>query len=121
MHQKLSNAIIQALCYSDIFNYPLTKEEIGRYLVNSSSFTVSSFGETIQLLLKKKRIIKIDNYFCLSGREEVILLRKERERISEEKIHFAKKIARILCIIPSISFIGLSGSLAMKNSTRESD
>lgn len=110
-------AIYATLAYSDIFDYPLTKEELLRYLLVTRS--ASSRFDTMVLSLPKVK--KKEGYFYLSGRSSIIDLRKKRAAISLEKMKRAKKVVRILKRIPSIEFIGMSGSLAMANGDEDAD
>lgn len=49
------------------------------------------------------------------------LARIKREKISKQKLIIAKKASKILSKIPTIKFIGVTGSLAMMNAKKNSD
>lgn len=110
-------AIYATLAYSDIFDYPLTKEELLQYLLIKRS--ASTNLDTMVLSLPKVK--KKEGYFYLSGKSSIISLRKKRAAISMEKMKRAKQIVRMLKRIPSIEFIGMSGSLAMANAEEDAD
>lgn len=108
-------AVIQTLLYFDMFDYPLTREEIEKFL--SSKLSSTELDES----LKSKKIYKQGDYFVVAGRENIVTTRLERERISNAKLHKAKRAILPLRFIPTILFIGVSGSLAMKNGKKEDD
>ena len=97
--------------YHDIFEYPLTANELekwkigGKFLVTSRQFPVAQKG----------------GYYFLKGRGELIKMRQEREKIAKKKTQIASKAAGILKIIPSVRLVGVTGALAMGNTKAESD
>ena len=112
-------SILRTLSYSDIFSFPLTKEEIKKYFlrVEFSFWDQTSFKN----LLKSKKISFKNNFYFLKGREKIVDLRLEKNKISISKIEIAKKYALILSKIPSIEFIGISGSLALNSAGWDDD
>jgi hypothetical protein len=97
--------------YHDIFDYPLTFANLIKW--NS--------GKDLPKIQKQIEIVSKNGYFTLSGKEGLIYKRALRERISAKKLEIAKKASKILSFIPSVKFVGVTGSLAMSNSSEESD
>lgn len=62
-----------------------------------------------------KEVKKKDQFYSLSGREEIIKIRKQREKYSKEKLKIAEKAAKLLKIIPTIIMVAVSGNLAVNN------
>lgn len=114
---SIDNAILDTLLYSDIFDYPLTRDELWRYLV---------FPKVPKSLFEKAVTGYIfweehEDYICIKGRGSIISLRKKRSQISKSKLLLAQKASRILSSIPSVLLIGVSGSLALSNADRDDD
>lgn len=107
--------VLKTLLYFDIFDYPLTKEEIWQFLETKINLQV--FNNS----LKNSHLESYKAFFFLKGRKSIVKQRLEKEKISDLKISIAKTIARKLSIIPSVKFIGISGNLCMKNSYKEDD
>ena len=107
------------LSYADIFDYPLTEDEIWQYLVEKSS--QSQVSKSLKSLLIKGKVFKSLNFFFLLGREKIAKEREKRKRLAFQKIERAKFAARVLAIIPSVRLVGLTGALAMSNSKKEDD
>lgn len=102
--------VLKTLLYFDIFDYPLTKEEIWQF----TKFNKKNKSDFFKLLGKHK-ISSYKEFYFLKGKRELVNLRQRREKISNLKI---KKLQNIICkliLVPSVSFIGISGALSMKN------
>ncbi len=104
--------ILKTLHYADIFDYPLTAEEIRKY-------AVEPLEDADPTSLSELR--GAGGYYCLPGREEIVELRRRRERWSEPKLGKAQRIAGFLKFIPWIKLVGVTGALAMGNSDEEDD
>ena len=87
-------AILKTLLYSDFFDYPLKEEE---------------------------PIRSREDFYFLTGRNGLVRIRKEREKISLQKMQKAKRIIGILSFIPTIKLIGISGALSMGNCDKDDD
>lgn len=99
------------LAYHDLFDYPLMLKEIEKWKTDSK----------INIKNKKVKIQIKDNYIFLKGRQNIIEKRLQNENYSKQKLKIAKRAANLLSKIPSIKFIGITGSLAMMNASQNSD
>lgn len=115
---RRSSLLINTLLYSDVFDYPLRKDEIWKHLISPKKISKNNFTEE---LLKTKSITLRNDFFCILKNEKNIKKRLIREKESLLKIDLAKKIAKKLSIVPWILLIGISGSLALKNAKKEDD
>jgi len=112
-------SILKTLLYSDIFDYPLSKEEIWKFLISKNKEDKQSILKYLNL--KNNVFDHKSNFYFIKGREEMVKKRQEKEKYSLEKIKFAKKIIQKISLIPTVYFIGISGALAMKNSNKDDD
>lgn len=113
----LSKAILKTLCYADVFDYPLTADELGKYLINGGTTSVLALSKA----LKRRLNLSKNGYFFLEGRSGLIEIRKKRERWVKEKMKIAKRIAWWLKLIPIIKMVAVTGALAMNNTKEEDD
>jgi hypothetical protein len=113
----LSQAILQTVAYSDIFDYPLTAPEIHRYLTGVRT----SLEEVQEVLENDDFLTQIDPYFNLPGREEIVDIRKQREARSQKLMPIALKYGRILGSLPFVRMVALTGSLAVLNVSKNLD
>jgi len=114
---NLERAVLEALAYSDIFDYPLRLDELYRYLplhaeIAQLPFVVESLGGQV-----KKR----DDFYFLTGRDEIVEIRRQREARSQILMPRALKYGRVLGCLPFVRMVALTGSLAVMNTTRNAD
>ena len=112
-------AILKTLLYSNCFDYPLREEELYQFLINNQKIDKNVFYKLLQKV--KKPISFNQGYYYLLGKEKFLKTRKQREKISLQKMQKAKNIISILGFIPTVQLIGISGALAMKNSDVDDD
>jgi hypothetical protein len=115
-NMSLENAILQTLAYSDIFDYPLTADELHRFLV-----LFASEHDIEQCAAKIKDVSLKDRYYFLAGRDEIVELRKRREAVSRKILKRAMFYGRILGALPFVRMVALTGSLAMLNLSKNPD
>lgn len=112
---KIYYAIIRTLSYSDVFDYPLRKSELWKFLNIRTQVNKNSFNKALNRMIRARKIEAKNRHHFLIGRRKIVSERLERERISIGKLEVAKKAAKILSFIPTIKLIGISGSLSLKN------
>lgn len=113
---SLAQAILETLAYSDVFDYPLTLEELHKYLVTPA--TVAEIESCIQNM---NQISFKDKYYLFNNRNEIINTREARKKISEKVYKRAFFYGKIISLFPFVRMIGLTGSLAMLNLSKDMD
>ena len=114
--KSLEQAIVETLSYSDVFDYPLTFDELHKYLVISAS------KEEIKDCLENTTQINFsEGYYFLSGRDEIVRIRQLREKKSQPVFKRALVYGNIISRFPFVKMIALTGSLAMLNLSNEID
>jgi D-beta-D-heptose 7-phosphate kinase/D-beta-D-heptose 1-phosphate adenosyltransferase len=127
MNTLLKESILRTLKYHDVFDYPLTQSEIYGFLIYDSRFMIQDLRLNFKIqtllneLVKDKKIVQKDHFYCLKGREKTIDLRKQRKKYSQQKIVVANKVVQLIKLIPWVKMIGITGALAMNNSTENDD
>jgi hypothetical protein len=114
-------AILRTVLYSDLFDYPLTPEEIAHYLIG-----ISCDSETVRARLAAPvwlggRITRVDGYVTIAGREGLVRRRLERARCSRKIWRRARAFVRILSCVPFVRMVGITGALSMDNSNEGDD
>lgn len=120
MEKEVKTTIFKTLIYGDIFNYPLTKEEIWRFLISVRSIDRALLEKALTAFPPGGWEHKKDLFFLL-GRVEIVEKRIERKKESEKKLEIASKIIQKLSIIPTVLLIGISGGLALENAEEKDD
>ncbi|MBI4130165.1 hypothetical protein HY468_02525 [Candidatus Roizmanbacteria bacterium] len=114
----MTASMVRALCYADVFEYPLTRQEMEKYQIANSKYQndISKIKKMNEYRLHSK-----DDYYFLSGREELISVKGQRIIYSQNKLMIARKIAGYLKLIPTIQMVAVTGALAMRNAKRDDD
>lgn len=125
---SLHRMILETVAYYDVFDYPLTEFEVWKLLLMSDGEGMSApdisfrmVEETLEGSYLRKRLGRARGFVFLRGRDRLIALRLERQRIADRNIRGARRIASILRFFPFVRMVGLTGSLSMKNADRGSD
>lgn len=119
---ELQKNILRTLSYADIFDYPLTPEEIVKFLVGESEVeTEVVLNALTKIITDSKQIYTDGEFYFLKGRNEIVELRKRRRGWSEKRWEIVRKTVNGLKIVPMIKMIGISGALAMNNCREEDD
>jgi len=106
---NLSQGETTSVIYHDIFDYPMDFKDLIKWRV-AEGFSNKETAVTVHR-----------GYVFKMGRERLVYKRQLRYRISQKKLQIAKRAVFVLSKIPFIKMIGLTGSLAMNNSTEQSD
>lgn len=114
---KLNKAILYTLAYSDVFNSPLTLEELHVYLYK---FKISK--DKLRDYLKNIGFVQnISGYYVFNGRENIVTPHLIKKKESERKLLSIQKVIKLLEKIPTINLISISGSVAVSSADKNSD
>lgn len=124
---SLSKNILATVVYYDVMDYPLTSFEIWKHLITLEEedaklrpdlFEVYRALEGEMLL---KKLIVVNGFYVLPGREELVQSRIQNEKMSVSKLKRVKGLVYFLGWVPFLRMIGVTGSLAMKAADPKSD
>lgn len=121
MH-TLDLAILKTIIYGDIFNFPMTIQEIHHFLIHDTPVEFRVIEQQLQSsdLLKQK--LRFDGtYYALNHRSSLLELRREREEMMTSLSPRMMFFGRILAYFPFVEFVGITGALAMHNPSTAND
>lgn len=116
----MEKAICKTLAYSDIFDYPLKAWEIHKWLISKKA-SLQQVERVLKRLINDGRIGKRGDFYFLKNRISIVKKRLDREKQSEKFLEKAGRVGELLKTIPFIKLVGISGNLAMKNSSKNDD
>src|SRR5262249_186600 len=96
-----------------VFDYPLTADEIHRYLI-----TVSAARGAVRTLLQSQlphELSRSGRYFTLAGREAAVQTRKARAATASDFWRRGVHYGRPLSNLPFVRMVAVTGGLAMDN------
>ena len=82
----LAKSIIKTLAYYDIFNYPLTKEEIYN-CSNTNGDTKTSVFEELEVLVNSGIVYNSDNFYSINHNSHLIPKRIEGNKRAIKKMN----------------------------------
>jgi hypothetical protein len=112
-------AIFKTLVYGDIFDYPLTLDEIHHFLIEDASSL-----EAVQTALEcsewlAQRVTRVNGYYAT--RPETADLRDYRQQVSEKLWRSARRYGVWMAYLPFVRMVALTGALAMHNANDADD
>lgn len=115
----LQNAILLTVLYSDLFDFPLTDDELRRYLTARCP-PDGAFDDALDGLIPD-RLVRRDGYLTLPGRERTIDIRRRRTRDHDARWEPAARYARWLRHVPFVRMVAVCGSQAAGNPRADAD
>lgn len=111
----LQSAILQTVAYSDLFGYPLTAQEVHRYLVG-----VPASSEDVRSVLEKGQLVPrylshLQGYFALPGRESLVQIRIRRSKLAARLWPKAVRYGLTIASLPFVRMVAVTGTLAVNN------
>lgn len=113
--------IIKALAYADVFDFPLTSEEIYLYFIGPFPVERPLINEALATLRNKSQVAERGGYYFLPGRENIVSIRLDRWASSVSNWKKVGRIINLFRLLPWLQLVGVSGALAMNNSSAEDD
>jgi hypothetical protein len=114
-------AIVQAVVYASIFDYPLTLEQLRATLIGAA-MTSEQILATYEASPRLRAIVEYrDGFFMPAGRSDLVGERRRRERHSRAFLKHHARLLRWICTIPFTRMVALSGSIAHLNMDEKGD
>ena len=116
---RLDGAIVEALTYADLFDWPLTPTEVHRYLPISAG--LDEVEAALVSLRLAGQITSDEGLFALAGRRDLADRRRRRAALSARMRPQAVRYARAVASLSSVRLVALTGSLAVGAADDEAD
>lgn len=114
---KLS--ILKVLAYFDLFNYPLSREEIAQYL--DQIMDDATFTKALEELVNQRQVFRLSGFFSLQQDPNLIPWRSDGNQRAEKLLRRAHRVGRLLYQFPYVRGIGISGSLSKNFASKTAD
>lgn len=105
-----TGSILKTIAYFDLFHYPVSAEEIRKFL--DTPATSPKVTTALDELLNKKQIFRFDEFYTLRNDPSLIQRRRKGNEHAEELLHIANRIGARLYKFPFVKGVGISGSLS---------
>jgi len=117
----MENAILKTLSYFDLFDYPLTKEELARFLWQERMQDIGDLDNTLDYLVGSGAIDSKSSFYFLPQRAITIVSRGRALLQSEHKLKRARRAAWLIRSIPFLRAIFVCNSVGALQARDESD
>ena len=107
------------MAYFDVFNYPLTNEEVRRFLPEKCNQLV--VNEILYQLIKEDIIYKLNNFYSLQNQPQLAEIRLAGNKRAIKLLKIARRAAKILSWFPFVQSIAVSGSLSKNFADEKAD
>lgn len=103
------SSILKALAYFDVFNFPLSYEELYQYSKVENDIL---FKEELKELLATQSVYKLNGYYSLNTDKTIIDRRLSGEKRAKQYINQALKKSKLIAKFPYVRGVFISGSLS---------
>lgn len=117
LFSSLRERCLATIAYFDLFDYPLTLEEVHRFFLGEQPLLpeLKSFLENEQLVSRQ------DGYFFLKGRDLITVTREQREAVSAKYWKKVRVYLPFIQFVPFVRMVGVCNTLSYNNASAESD
>lgn len=116
---NLKKSVLQTIAFFDIFDFPLTAEEIKEYLYNyKKPVHIKEIKGTLE---EMEEVEKIHNYYVLKERGKLVDLRKGRKFIAEKFWGRVRQYGQYVVKVPFVEMVAVCNNLAYDNPSELSD
>lgn len=116
----LSEGIIKALLYYDLFDYPLTPDEIFKTLP-SNHVTRHDVQRELDVLVKQTLVYKLGNFFSVQSNPVLEIKRIQGNLLAGKHLQIATRKAQVISRFPFVRSVMVSGSLSKGYADEKSD
>jgi len=111
--------ILAALAYFDLFNYPLTADEI--YFFLPAKHNYEEFESALYCLTAERHVFRFDRFYSLKNDRFLIERREKGNAKAGEMMAAARKVGDLLIRFPFVRGVAISGSLSKNFADDDSD
>ena len=116
---KIEESILRVLLYFDLFDYPLTPEEIHQFI--DQSLTKEELAAALQLCKSKNKIFQTDDFYSIQNNDALAERRRKGNQQAAFLLSRANPISKRLYQFPFVRAIGVSGSVSKNFADENAD
>ena len=110
MQEKLNSSILKILAYFDLFQYPLSAEEIQKFLDQKAG--AAQLSATLDWLVLQRLVFPHGDWYSLRSDSRIMEERRLKNDQAKPMLALARRISGFLFHFPFVRGIGISGSLS---------
>ena len=119
---NLKSSILKTIAYFDLFDFPLSADEILENLYNyEKPIHIKEIKGTLKEMVEEEKIEELKNFFVLKGRSTIIETKKTRKFIAEKYWNRTKLYGLYIRAVPFVKMIAVCNNLSYDNPSEQSD
>ena len=115
----IKKEILKTIIWFDFFCHPLSSWELFKFLNIKIDYNI--FLVALSELSGEFKIVNINSFWCLAGREDIVEERFKRFNYFKFKIKKAKRFTKLISFLPSIQGVFISNIVGDHNLKKGSD
>ncbi|HZJ41418.1 MAG TPA: hypothetical protein VFD51_00120 [Patescibacteria group bacterium] len=116
---KIYKQVLRPVIFLDLFSFPATAWELWHYL--DKEVSLLEIENTLSELEEQKVIKKMQGFYFLSGREDIVNIRRQRYNHSSSKLRKARVFSRLFSLFPGVIMVAAANFIGSHNWRQESD
>ena len=116
---RVENAVLDTLSYRSVFDYPMNFYQLSTFLLTKKRISHAAVSVVLEKLLYENKIVENNRKFSL--RTAGLVPWRKRGKNSRKLLKKATRATKILARIPWVVFVGVTGSVAAYNATKNDD
>ncbi len=112
---SLECAILSTMAYADVFDYPLTFEQLHRHLIGMRVSSDDLQNVLNNGIIASHQVSSFSGFYTLPGREGIVETRSRRGENSAHLWTKASSYGQLIARLPFIRMVAVTGALAMDN------
>ena len=108
-------AIARSVLYASVFDYPLTLAQLRQTLIESTQTPTEIRATYARSEALRATIDERDGFFFPHGRYDLVAERRRREARSRVFLERHRRLLALVCAMPYVELVALSGSIAHMN------
>jgi hypothetical protein len=120
--KPLEEAILRTILYADVFNFPMTFEEIHHFLMYHQPVSAPQVEHTLATSAALQHVLCFDRgYVALMERPHLVAQRLERDQASATLWPLARHYGLWMARLPYVRMVAVTGALAVGNAAHTDD
>lgn len=122
MDKQLRRSILRTLAYFDTFDFPLTAEELHRWLwEHAETVSLEVVYEALRQLIEAGDIVRSQSFYALANRGEIVHGRQRATSLVKEKMSVARHAGKLIRYLPFVRAFFVCNTVAGSVPHAESD
>src|SRR5438132_6087142 len=117
----LRRAILLALIYADIFETPLARSELHRYLIGRAASAAAVASALDKDPVLRSEVRHTGDWVYLAGRDHLVEVRRARNAASARLWQQAERYGAVVERLPFVRMVAITGALAVNHARAGDD